>query len=250
MDYRSDATQERLRELAKRAGAGEPVFTKFLDPREQALAQAAASAARCRAVFYGGEAPLERRVAAFVGGWEEDPDVWPVVALRAQWNARYAQPAHRDFLGALLALGVSREALGDILVGEGHAWLFVLESMADFVRSNLTKAGNAALRLEQDDGTALANMAGQQVQTARVSIQSMRLDAVVAAAYDLSREQAAQAVRAGLVKLNFAQELRTDHAVEEGAMLSMKGMGRARVACCDGSTTRSGRLVVFIERYL
>ena len=249
MDGRGDATQERLRELAKRAGGGDPVYTKFLDPREQALAQAAAAAGHCRVVFYGGDAPLERRLAAFVGSWEEEPGAWPVVALRAHWNARYAQPAHRDFLGALLALGVSRDALGDILVGEGSAVLFVLEPMADFVCANLTKAGSAALRLDRHGGTALAGMEGQRVQTARVSIQSMRLDAVVAAAYDLSREQAAQAVRGGMVKLNFAQEMRTDRTVEEGAMLSMKGMGRARVARCDGSTTRSGRRVVFIERY-
>jgi RNA-binding protein YlmH len=248
MDPRDGAVQERLRELAARAWDGEPVFTKFLDPREQEFARSAAARERCRVGFFGGDAPLERRVAAFTAPDGEDPEHWPVTPLQACWNARYAQPAHRDFLGALLALGLSREAIGDILVGEGSATIFVLDTSAAFVCGSLDKAGSAALKLEPMQAPP-KELQAQQTQTLRISVQSLRLDALVAGAYDLSREQAAQAVRGGLVKLNYAQELRPDHAVEPGAMLSLRGAGRARVARADGATTRSGRLVVYMERF-
>ncbi len=248
MERTADGARERLRELATRAARERAhAFTKFLDPREQAIALSEAGSAGCRAVFYGADAPLERRVCAFCGG-DADPSDWPVTALRATWNAKYAQPAHRDFLGALSALGVGRDALGDIHVSEGQAVFFVLDTLAPFVQANLDKAGSAALRIvpAQD---ALEQLPEQGARRFRASVASLRLDAVVAAAYDLGREQAAQAVRAGYVKLNYAQETRPDRAVEPGSMLSLRGSGRARLAQADGSTTRSGRLVLWIERF-
>jgi RNA-binding protein YlmH len=244
----------RLKEQAARAmEANEPQYTKFLDPREQKLAAAAAKEQGCDAAFFGTEEPMERRVCAFDGRLWLDSDErsydWPVLAVEILWNSKFESLSHRDVLGALLALGISRESLGDIYVGEGRAVLFALEGMAQYICANMEKAGRAAVKctVVQSGFSDLPQAATRQI---RDSVQSLRLDAVVAASYNLSREEAARAVRSGLVKLNFEEETRTDHAVEVGALLSLKGMGRARLVSASGQTRRSGRTIVLIDRYL
>ena len=79
-------------------------------------------------------------------------------------------------------------------------------------------------------------------------VSSLRLDAVLAAAYHLSRSEAAEAIRAGSVKLNHLPCERTDAPVTEGALLSLRGRGRVRLAQIGG-TTRKQRIGVTFFRY-
>lgn len=244
----------RLREQAARAlESTDTEYTKFLDPREQKLAAAAAGEAGSSIAFFGGDAPMERRVCAFDGRLWLDEDErsydWPVLALEITWDERFLSLSHRDILGAVLALGINRESLGDILVGEGRAVCFTLEGMAQYICTNLVKAGRSTVKVTvQQEG--IAGLPQAKTQQLRDTVQSMRLDAIVAAAYNLSREEAARAVRSGLVKLNFEQEIRTDRHVEEGALLSLRGRGRVRLVSASGHTKRSGRTIVLIDRYI
>lgn len=79
-------------------------------------------------------------------------------------------------------------------------------------------------------------------------VSSLRLDAVLAAAYHLSRSEAAEAIRTGSVKLNHLPCERTDAPVPEGALLSLRGRGRVRLAQIGG-TTRKQRIGVTFFRY-
>ena len=69
-------------------------------------------------------------MAAFY--WAEPPQEFSIARLRAQWNGKYASLGHRDLLGALLGLGIEREMLGDILLCEDGARVFVLEEIAPY----------------------------------------------------------------------------------------------------------------------
>lgn len=244
----------RLTEQAERAGRGQTaVFTRFLDPREQELAQLAAREAQVKLVPYGGgDPPFERRVVAFDGrDWTDDEPDWPVQAVELTWDSRFGAPAHRDILGAVLALGINRDSLGDITLeeGAGRALLWATDAMAAFLVGNLERAGRVAIKAKLcADG--LAAMPQGKMEPFTVSVASLRLDAVVAAAYDLSREEAAKAIRAGLVKVDHRPEDRTDHQIIEGALLSLRGRGRVRLIDASGRTRRSGRIKLEMERTL
>lgn len=151
--------EERLllaRALDKLEAAGRrniPTHTPFLSPGERAavegLLNAAGHPAHC---FWGGFPGAERTVCAFLPDWLEgeawqaDPALCPVRALRCTWSG--AELSHRDFLGAVLGLGLDREKVGDFLVGQGRCDLLALEEAADFLLLHLDQAGRARLRVE------------------------------------------------------------------------------------------------------
>jgi len=240
---KADLDRAHFSDLCRAARRGSPRFTRFLDPP---LMQEAARAAReegVEAAFSGGYEGAERCLAAFYDG--DKPDAWPIECLRAEWNADYAKAQHRDFLGAALCLGIERSMLGDIMVGEGCAYLFVTEAAAPLILSELQSAGRAKLKIERAKACELPEEKGTSV---RDTVSSMRLDAVVAAGYSLGRAEAQELIRRGLVKLNHLPEERADARVHEGDLISVRGHGRLRVDEEQG-LTRKGRLGVLMTRF-
>lgn len=247
----ADALEKRLNELALRAvHRREACFTRFLDPAEAVAARAAASRAGANAMLWGGHEDAERRVAAFYAGEAPEPSEWPIRPLRIEWNGKFACPGHRDLLGAVMHLGIERETTGDIAMGEYRgaacAYLFALEEIADYVTASLERAGRAALKVSAAGETpALTPPRGDAL---RLTVQQERLDAVLAAALNLSRSEAQRLVSAGLVKLNHAPCLRADARLSAGDMISVRGFGRLKVVALRGETRR-GRLVMEAFRY-
>ena len=172
------------------------------------------------------------------------------MALRIDWNAKFSNPGHRDLLGALMGLGIEREATGDIAMGTRRgadcAYLFVLPELADYIMANLESAGRAPLKLSVADETP--ELKPPEGRLLRATVQNPRLDAVLAAGCRLSRAEAQRMVAAGLVKLNHAVNLRGDARLEPGDLISARGFGRVRVEAFQGESRR-GRLVVTLFLY-
>lgn len=231
--------EKRLRELALRAShACAPTYTRFLEPPMEIACRAAANFAGCEVAFEGGYEGAERRMAGFYAGGAEALS-FPIRRLRVDWNARYGSIGHRDILGALMGLGIERETLGDIAMLKEGALLFVHEDMADYVAANLESCGRAKVRISpcgeevappEPEGTLLYR-----------TVPSQRLDAVLAAACDLSRQKAQEMIRAELVKVDHAVETRADARLEAGSLVSARGLGRFRVQEVAG-LTRKGRV--------
>lgn len=230
-------------DLCRAARRGQARFTRFLEPPQQADAVRAARAEGVEAAFFGGYEGAERCVAAFFEG--DPPENWPVLCLRAVWNADYAKVTHRDLLGASMGLGIERSLLGDIVMGEECAYLFALESAAPLIISELTSAGRAKLSIERCEHFELPEEKGISV---RDTVSSMRLDAVAAAGFSLGRAEAQELIRRGLVKLNHLVEERTDARVAAGDLISVRGCGRLRVDEEQGMT-KKGRLGVKMTRF-
>ena len=238
--------RKRLDELARRAAhTGTRTFTKFLDPALERDCAFAAGEAGVRVDYSGGYDDAERRVAAFYNDYAaEEP--WPIACIRLSWNAKYGSPGHRDLLGALMGLGIDRGETGDIAVGEGEAFVFVLDEIADYICASMDSAGRTKLKAERAEGEIrLPEPLGV---TIRETVSSERLDAVLAAGCKLSRADAQKLIRSGLVKLNHIEETRTDVRVNAGDLISARGYGRIRVLDFPG-LTRRGRYAVLLFRY-
>ena len=231
--------EKRLRELALRAShACAPTYTRFLEPPMEIACRAAANFAGCEVAFEGGYEGAERRMAGFYAGGAEALS-FPIRRLRVDWNARYGSIGHRDILGALMGLGIERETLGDIAMLKEGALLFVHEDMADYVAANLESCGRATARISPC-GEEVAPPEPEGTLVYR-TVPSQRLDAVLAAACDLSRQKAQEMIRAELVKVDHAVETRADARLEAGSLVSARGLGRFRVQEVAG-LTRKGRV--------
>ncbi len=242
-----DIFGRRMRELALRAAhTGGVVFTRFLDLAQAQSAMTAAREAGASLTMNGGYPEAERRVAAFWTDAEPDADTWPFRAVRISWRAQFGSPGHRDILGALMALGFERECIGDIVMDQACAWLFAEREMAAYIVSALDRCGRVSVRCEiAGDMPALPEPEGRHV---RDTVASLRLDALTAAGFSLSRAEAAQAIEQGRVYVDQAQTMRPDALVAENALVSLRGTGRFRLEAIEGET-RKGRRAVRLFLY-
>ena len=92
---------------------------------------------------------------------------------------------------------------------------------------------------------ALDAQAGEELH---FTVQSPRLDALVADGFHLARGDAAELILAGAVKLRHSPTLRPDARVEAGDAISVRGYGRLRIDAI-GEPIRKGRLPVRLTRY-
>lgn len=229
-----------------------PAHTGFLSPQERTAVEALLNACgHPRHLFFGGFPQAERTVCFFLPDWQEEENVLegedcPVRALRASFTG--GGLTHRDFLGAILGLGLDREKVGDLLVGEGQCDLLILEDIQNFLLLHLDQAGRSRLTLAPIPLTRL-EPPKLQVRTMRDTVSSLRLDAVAASAFGLSRGRAAELIAAGRVSLDHAACLKPDKQVGQGAVLTARGLGKAKLIEAGG-LTKKGRVGIVIERYL
>ncbi len=228
-------------------------FVGFLDPHEVSLAQKRAKTLCAGGAFdgcsyniFGGYDGAER---AFLGVFppysENGPGAFPIAAINLTW--RFESLTHRDFLGALLALGIVRGKIGDIIVGDGKCTVFAEKTVASFIVQNLVKVGAAGVECEIADG----GFAVREEHFKEISgtVASERLDCVVSALTGQSRSAAAGLITGGLVSVDFDTRCDNSSEIGGGATVSIRGHGRFVIDKL-GPQTRKGRLSFAARKFL
>ena len=230
-----------------------PCVTQFLSPAERAAAEPLlAASGHPKHIFWGGFDGAERTVCAFLPDWLEPDDFvndpeGPLGAVEASFPEG-AGLTHRDLLGGLMGIGLTREKVGDILVFDGRAQIVALAEAAPIIVSQFDQAGRYRLKLRPIPLSELAP-APAEVKVVHDTVANLRLDAVLAAGFSLSRGKAAEAISAGRVSLNHRECLKGDRAVAEGDTLTCRGLGKC-VLKSVGGQSRKGRVIIEMERYL
>lgn len=243
-----------LTQIARKAETTEQkgylTHTKFLDMHEHALASRLLREMGGRAQFWGGYDHAERQILFFLPDWMEilpqEGDVCPITVIRCL-QQKGDHLTHRDYLGSLMGLGLRRDGIGDILVGDHGADIFVLKEIAPYLLTQYTKAGRKHIQVEEISLNQLI-IPEEKVTMLRDTVASMRLDAVTASLFRLSRAKAADAIRVGKVFVNQQECLRTDKEVQEKDRITLRGMGRGEVDAILGES-KKGRIVVSLKRF-
>ncbi len=228
-------------------------WSHFLDPHQRSLAEKAFAACPpdggVALRFDGGYEDAERTLAGFQPDveWEVD-DEPPLVLLDAGISGRGGGKAltHRDWLGALMGLGIRRETVGDILVTPNGASLFVMADVSRFILTQLEQVGAESVKVAPGDPDSLA-MPERREREIRGTVMSMRLDAVAALAFSVSRTRMTEWIRAEKLSLDWEVQTNPARAVREGGMLSLRGKGRAVIESVGG-VSRKGRTGIVIRR--
>ena len=227
-----------------------PAATCFLSPRELEMA---------RFLFgdvpglqsFGGYADAERRMLVYLPEyWDEswfDTEDAPFVCLRASFYEG-DMLSHRDFLGALMGAGIGRETVGDICVGQSSCDFFVTKEIAPYILQNFLSAGRTRLRLAK---IPLAEVSVPEPETKEIrdTLASLRLDSVISAGFRIGRSLAAQHVTAGKAAIDGLPCEKPDKPVSEGCKISVRGLGKIKLATVNGQT-KKGRISVIIKRYI
>jgi RNA-binding protein YlmH len=227
----------------------ERVVTPFLTPEMRVvLEDIAAFEGDVETVEHGGFGHYERcRIEWFPSYLQaSDPPAF-IQALRITYQQKFNKLGHRDVLGALMGLGISRQKIGDIHVSEDAIDFVADSTMASYITANLDKVGRAGIRIAMIEMKDLAENT-PTLRRAEDTVKSLRLDSVIASAYHLSRQEAQQAVKSGVVKVNYRETLQTSCTIAEGDLISVRGKGRFLLETVAGETKKE-RIRVVLAHY-
>ena len=233
--------------------------TAFLDMRQRTLLTALEKeqSEYVKTFYYGGYENAERLCAVFVPRFYEADNAFELFAAYPEFDSitllrlekdRFTSLSHRDYLGALMGLGLKREVLGDIVTDDGGCRLFCLSSVSRFICENLKSAGRASIRAFEEQKSEFVQ-AEEKTQDLFFSVSSLRLDAVVGSAFSLSRSKAAAFIESGSVFVDGVQIVKTDKKISVGEKIVLRGKGKAVLLEQKGES-KKGRLHITIRRYL
>ena len=238
-----------LADLCRRAEqTGQWFYSAFLTPAEQDDFRCLPAAAHYRYLFWGGTEQAERKILA-AGCFPDSDPVYPLTVLKMEpVSMKYSEElTHRDYLGALMHLGIDRSMIGDILPDGQQAWVICMESAATVILNELRRVRNTVVRvsLAETDCEALQ----PKYAELKLNVPSERLDAIVAGFTGLSREKAVSLFPAEKVFVNSRPVFHRDAKLKAGDILSVRGYGKA---VCDGveKTSRKGRLILAFRKYV
>lgn len=252
MDDR-ELLKKRFIELANKSyNSGIFLFTDFLGLAEQAIFnEAKASFPGVPYTVFGGVTGAERIMVRF--GDEESfgyTENFPIVCIKAEpVSQKFADKlTHRDFLGALLNLGIQRSTLGDIPIINNIGYIFAKEDIAPFILSELTKAKHTDLKLSIIEGDLPE---GELYKTERRKIQANgeRIDAVIAKVFCISRDEALSLFSKGLVFIEGRLVQNNSYIPKSGEHISVRGYGRLIYRGYE-TTSKKGKLNIEVDLYV
>lgn len=227
--------------------SGRLTQTNFLTPAERYQLESWAKRGGCEVIFSGGQEGCERTAAFFLPEWMEPESFDASEYIRAiRVTAYFGTPGHRDYMGAVLGMGVGREWIGDIRVDGDEAYIFCLPGVERHLVT-IDKVGRCGVKAVAVELSEVPEPV-RQVKNVSFSVMSMRLDAVVGGMFDLSRTEAAKQIAYGNVSVNYSVSEKPDLAVKPGDVVSLRGAGKGTVTG-TGGTSRKGRLFVYAEIY-
>ena len=198
---------------------------------------------------FGGYELAERQIAVFRPEAPLFCTEPPISCLKlAPLQEKFAEElTHRDYLGAVLNLGLDRSCLGDILVEGSHAYLFCLERMAPFICDNLTRVRHTTVYVRQVEAEDFHYEPRYKEVTGTVA--SVRLDRLLSLAFGSSRSSLTGLIEGGKVFVNGKLVTSNGYQPKEGDLVSVRGLGRFRFQG-SGGQSRKGREYVTLLRYI
>ncbi|MCM1183761.1 MAG: YlmH/Sll1252 family protein [Roseburia sp.] len=252
MDAEDTFFKKRLEELANKAYTnGQYLFTGFLSAAELSLYYGMErELSYVPVTVFGGTRDCERVMLRFgdeaLCGYEEPfpiacIEISPVVEKFGE------ELSHRDYLGALMNLGIERGTLGDIIIQGKRAFLFCTEKMAAYIVENMDKVRHTnvrcALAKEVPESTVT------RLERTAVQVSAERADGIIAKVYKLSRSECVELFRAKRVFVNGRLNENNSGLLRNGDMVSVRGYGRFQYVGVTRET-KKGKLNVEIDLYV
>ena len=200
-------------------------------------------------VTFGGYDHSERQMVAFLPDalcyeYEYPISVIKISPLQKKFSDTLS---HRDYLGAILNLGIERCKMGDILVEEHSAILFIHQSLENFITEELTRIKHTSVMATIEDMQSFHYE--PKTKEIKGSVSSLRLDSLLALAFSSSRSKLVAFIEGGKVYVNGKLITSNGYQVKENDIVSVRGLGRFRYLETM-SKTKKGRYYVILELFV
>lgn len=222
-----------------------PKFFGFLSPEQAVFAQKYLEKRSVNYSFFGGFSDAQRVMVGCFPDWADGAS-FPICAITFAFRKTDIL-THRDFLGSLMALGIKRETVGDILVENGRAVVFLSDDVKKFVLSQISKIGRVGVALSEGFCEPLPQIS--KMVDASDTIASNRLDCIVSVLASVSRGRACEVIENGFVSINSVVCEKTTKLVESGDIINVRGKGKFVITSLSGKTKKQ-RTVLEFKKYI
>ncbi|SHJ59305.1 RNA-binding protein YlmH, contains S4-like domain [Clostridium amylolyticum] len=186
----------------------------------------------------------ERRI--FIFNYEKGEKI-PAVVLRITNKSKFKTLNHRDYLGALLSLGIERDVIGDIIVDNDKAYVAVVEDISDYLLYNLETVGKNPCKVELlDDLTVLPKVNKKSMD---IIVTSRRLDNFLSSMCNISRSEAIRLIDQGKVLVDYMETREKSEFIKSNSTITVRGYGKFYIEDTI-KNTKSDRQVVKIQKYI
>ena len=236
--------KKRLAELSHRAfERGYTTYSTFLNLQEISILKSLKVDSKYS--LFGGYENADRCVAAFSN---DEIYSYPIVCIKIKpLQQKFSDRlTHRDFLGALMNLGIERGMLGDIKIINNEGYLFCLDKISQYIVDNLSSIKHTSVKCKIiDDIPELFNQIPDEEE---YIVSSLRIDTVVSAVFKMSRNSASQLINQEKIFINSKTVYKDSIQLKEGDVVSVRGYGKF-IYSQTVNETRKHKMVVAIRLY-
>lgn len=217
-----------------------PVLTDFLNPRQVYIAQTLTNRRDdVKMQANGGWVNAEmKRVLFYPSYYEPQVDDFELQLMEVDYPIKFTELHHRQILGTLIGSGLERSAFGDVLTQEMRWQVIINRQMTDFIRQQITQIGKIHVKLKPIDLENVV-MPQEDWESLSASVSSLRLDTLIAAGFNYSRNRTKLLVEHGQARVNWETEERPDYPLVVHDLISVRHAGRIRIDEIQGITKKN-----------
>lgn len=186
----------------------------------------------------------ERRLIGFN---TDQCSLFPMKVLKIENKSKFSILSHKDYLGAVMALGIKRNKFGDFIVNENCCYTVVHEDIYEYVLMNLNKIGNSSCKVSLIENLELLPQVSFNRQVILVS--SDRVDCIISSICNISRSKAQDLVASSKVMVNYIEINEKDALIKEKDIITVRGYGKFRMGENIGTSVK-GKLRKEILKYV
>ena len=222
-------------------------FSFFLNQKQIALCEKLLKSIKFdKYIFYGGYDNAERKVLSIYSEYDQiSLGDFPIKSLAIKFP-KAESLTHRDILGSLMSLNISRETVGDIVVDDEKAVVFAYETIYDLIKNEIKKIGRVGVSISDENVSIKKEQTFEEITG---TVASLRLDCIFALALKTSREKARNIISSREVNINYFPVNKPDFILKENDEFSIRGFGKFKLDSING-TTKKNRIHITLKKFI
>lgn len=193
-------------------------------------------------IFWGGFDDAQRVI---FGSNVQSKDDFPIVAIKFTYKEEF-KLTHRDILGALMALGIERATVGDILTFEGYSIVFVKADIAQYIMSEVSKIGRVGVNSYVQDINKINFVSDFEIVD--LTLSSLRLDVLVSGLCNLSRDKSQSLIKADFVSVNHKITDNVSATLKVGDVITIRKYGKF-VFTDEKGFSKKGKVKISVKHF-
>ena len=216
--------------------------TDFLDPYEIKLSKSILNqVSEIAYIEYGGLEEAERKIIYIFPEYLTFDD--SNLKIGYLELAGCENLTHRDYLGAILSLGIVRDKMGDILLYKNTVIFVVKKEIINYILMNLTQIENNPINIYEIEHK-IVELPIKNFEEFQVFTSSLRLDVILSSIYNISRSESLRKIKSNDVKINWEHVTKSTKLLNEGDTISLKGFGRSELVSFKGQSKKGKNISI------